>query len=98
MARSRWRANACGFLAFLYANRRPLRPKTASARGQFAIKFGLGHDPVAAGLLRVIERAIASIDQFRHRLAQLKLCDTDGNRDVGKRVASRAAGDTAIRD
>src|SRR3979411_3060769 len=68
------------------------------ARRQFAIEFGLGHDPVAAGFLRVIERAIAAIDQIRHRLAELKLCNTDGNRDVGKSLSCRAAGDTALRD
>ena len=39
------------------------------ARGQFAIEIVLGHDPIAATFLGEIERAIAAIDQIRHRLA-----------------------------
>src|SRR6266849_7657139 len=68
------------------------------ARLQLAIKFVLGHDPVASGSLGEIERAIAAIDQIRHRLAHLKLPDADGNRDAGKYLPGRAASDRTLRD
>src|SRR5450631_172694 len=72
--------------------------KKALARLQLAIEFVLGHDPVAAGSLGEIQRAIASLDQIRHRLAELKLSDPDGNRDAGKNLPGRAAGDATLRD
>src|SRR6202163_939725 len=72
--------------------------KKALACLQLAIEFVLGHDPVASGSLGQIERAIASLDQIRHRLAELKLSDSDGNRDAGKNLPGRAAGDATLRD
>src|SRR5450631_1160739 len=72
--------------------------KKALARLQLAIEFVLGHDPVAAGSLGEIQRAIASLDQIRHRLAELKLSNPDGNRDAGKNLPGRAAGDAGFRD
>jgi hypothetical protein len=68
------------------------------AGSQLTIKFVLGHDPVASGSLGEIKRAIAAIDQIRHRLAHLKLPDTDGNRDAGKYLPGRAASDRTLRD
>jgi hypothetical protein len=56
----------------------------ALAPGQFATKLLLGHDPVPATSLGEIERAIASIDQIRHRLAELKLSNANRHRDAGK--------------
>src|SRR2546423_6977918 len=68
------------------------------ARRPLAIEFILGHDLVAAGALGEIERAVAAIDQIAHRLARLKLPDTDRDRDVGQDFAGRAAGGGALRD
>ena len=69
-----------------------------SPRPVLRFEIVLGHDPVAAAFLGEIERAIAAIDQIRHRLAELKLSDADRHRDAGKHLAGRAAGDTALRD
>jgi hypothetical protein len=68
------------------------------ARLQLAIEFVLGNDPVASGSLGEIERAIASLDQIRHRLAELKLSNPDRDRDAGKNLPGRAAGDATLRD
>ena len=72
--------------------------ETALTRGPLAIEFNFGDDPVAAGSLGQIKRAVTTIDQLRHRLAQLKLPDADRHRDAGKRFAGRAAGNLAFLD
>jgi hypothetical protein len=42
-----------------------------------ALEIELAHDPIAAGFLGQIERAVTAIDQIRHRFAVLELSDTD---------------------
>src|SRR6185312_3871897 len=69
---------------------------TALPRGPFRVELPLGHDTIAASLLGLIERAVASIDQILHGLARLELADPDRHRDAGQRLAGGAAGDLAF--
>jgi hypothetical protein len=41
------------------------------------LEVELAYDPIAAGFLGQIERAVTAIDQIRHRLAVLELSDAD---------------------
>src|SRR5258708_19753635 len=80
---SRWRARPCVGLPCISL------PLSAC----LALEIELAHDPVAAGFLGKIERAVAAIDQIRHRLAVLELSDADRYRDLRKDFSGGAAGD-----
>src|ERR1700686_3189519 len=97
-ARSRWRARLLYFGAFSLREPAFTALESALVRSQFAIKLVLGHDPVPAVSLGEVERAIASLNQIRHRLAELKLSNANGNRDAGKKLPGRAAGDATLGD
>src|ERR1700756_3676026 len=58
----------------------------------------LGHDPVSASFLGLIERPVAAFDQIVHGFAELELADADRHGDAGQGFAGRAANDWALRD
>src|SRR5215470_418018 len=62
------------------------------------LQIELARHPVTASLLGQIERAVAAVDQIRHRLAILKLSDADRYGNLRKYLAGGAAGELALRD
>src|SRR6266481_1337720 len=53
---------------------------------------------ITAGFLGKIERAVAAIDQIRHRLAVLELSDADRYRDLRKDFSGGATGKLTFGD
>src|SRR3954466_14450172 len=69
-----------------------------SSHSQSAFEFEFADDAVSSGLLGQIECAVAAIDEVRHRLAELKLTDTDRDRDLGENLSGRTTSKLAVRD
>ena len=61
-------------------------------------EFVLGDDQVAAGLLRLIERAIAAFDQVIHGFAELELTYANRHGNARQNLAGRAPCDLALGD
>src|SRR5258708_36077770 len=71
---------------------------TGELARQLAIQFEFARDAVAAGSFGEIERAVASLDQIRHRLARPKLSNPDRDRNARKNFPGRTPGDLTLRD
>src|SRR6516165_9808625 len=67
-----------------------------SSRGEIVLQVKLGHGPISARALGLIERPVGALDKVSNRFAGLKLGDANRDRNGSKLLTGRALAHLAL--